>query len=65
MNTNRNYFKTLDIKISKDSVGCYTAEHRFQGTLIDGNFYNSRAECRREAVEVLREIKDHRLALAE
>ncbi len=55
----RNEFKTSDIQISKDSVGCYTATHKFQGVLIDGNFYNDRAECRRDAVKVLSEIKSH------
>ena len=53
-----NEFKTSDIKISTDSVGCMTAEHAHQGILIDGNFYASRKECRQEAVEVLKEIKN-------
>ena len=53
--TKQNYWKTSDIKISKDSAGCYTATHKYAGTLIDGNFYDSRAECRRDAVEELNE----------
>jgi len=53
-----NYWKTSDIKISKDSVGCYTAEHKFAGTLIDGNFYDSRTECRRDAVQELKDRKE-------
>jgi hypothetical protein len=53
-----NYWKTSDIKISKDSVGCYTAEHKYAGTLIDGNFYDSRTECRRDAVQELKEMKE-------
>ena len=53
-----NYWKTSDIKIIKDSVGCYTATHKYAGTLIDGNFYDSRTDCRREAVEELRYRKE-------
>lgn len=53
-----NEFKTSDIKISTDSVGCMTAEHAHQGILIDNNFYASRKECRQEAVKVLKEIKN-------
>jgi uncharacterized protein YegP (UPF0339 family) len=56
--TTTNHWKTSDIKISKDSVGCYTATHKYAGTLIDGNFYNSRAECRRDAVEELKSLKE-------
>jgi hypothetical protein len=55
--TMRNEFKTADIKIHKDSVGCYTVTHKYQGVLIDGNFYNSRTEARRDAVAVLMQIK--------
>jgi hypothetical protein len=54
----KNYFKTADIKIHKDSVGCYYATHKYQGDLIDGNIYNTRAECRKDAVQVLREKKE-------
>lgn len=55
--TTRNMFKTSDIRMWKDSVGCYTATHKYQGTLIDGNFYNDRNECRRDAVTVLQDMK--------
>lgn len=53
-----NKYKTTDIRIHKDSVGSYTATHKFQGILIDDVFYNNRDECRREAVRVLQELKD-------
>lgn len=53
-----NRYRTSDIKIHKDSQGCYECTHRYQGTLIDFNFYDSRAEARRAAVEVLMEMKD-------
>lgn len=56
--TTMNYFKTSDIRISKDSVGCYTATHKYQGVLIDSNFYNDRNDCRRDAVSVLKEMKE-------
>ena len=56
-----NEYKTSDIKICTDSVGCMTAEHEHQGILIDGMFFVSRAECRRAAVEALKEIKVNNL----
>jgi hypothetical protein len=61
----RNVWKTSDIRVTVDSVGFYTAEHKYQGLLIDGTCYdprngNPRTQCRREAVEVLREMKDER-----
>jgi hypothetical protein len=57
-NKMKNYFKTSDIKIWKDSQNCFTATHKFQGHLIDGSFYASRQECRREAVLILKEKKE-------
>ena len=56
-----NEYKTSDIKISTDSVGAMTAEHYYQGILIDSSFFESRAECRREAVQVLKDIKTNNL----
>ena len=53
-----NKFKTSDIKINKDSYGYFTCKHKYQGTLIDGNFYETRIEARKEAVEVLKEKKE-------
>ena len=53
-----NYWKTSDIKLSTDSVGCITAEHKYAGILLDGCDYESRAEARRDAVEVLKEMKE-------
>ena len=52
-----NYYLTKDIKISTDSSGAMTAEHKHQGVLIEHTYYASRAECRRDAVEVLKERK--------
>ena len=56
-----NEYRTSDIKISTDSVGAMTAEHYYQGILIDCTFFESRAECRREAVEALKDIKTNNL----
>ena len=53
-----NRFKTSDIRISTDSTGMMTATHKFQGTLDDGTYHASRAECRRRAVETLKEMKE-------
>jgi len=61
--TKMNYFKTSDISITKDSGGLYTAEHKWQGVLIEYGLYDNgsdrenRKECRRDAVEALKEIK--------
>jgi hypothetical protein len=51
-------FLTKHIKISTDSVGAMSAVHKYQGTLIDSDFFESRSDCRRAAVETLREIKE-------
>ena len=53
-----NRFKTSDIKISTDSSGMMTATHKYQGTLDDGTYWGSRAECRKQAVKTLMEIKE-------
>lgn len=53
-----NMWKTSDIRITTDSVGYLTAEHKWQGTLIESEFYDNRTECRRDAVEILRERKN-------
>jgi hypothetical protein len=53
-----NHWLTSDIKLHVDSVGCYDATHAYQGTLIDSDFYPSRAAARREAVKILREMKE-------
>ncbi len=58
-----NYFKTSDIKISTDSMGNITANHKFQGLLIDSTPFwadtmtEARAMGRRAAVEALNELK--------
>jgi hypothetical protein len=52
-----NFWKTSDIKISTDSTGEMSVEHKYQGTLDDGTYHVSRAECRREAVKTLREMQ--------
>lgn len=53
-----NIYKTKDIKIHTDSQQCRTATHKYHGTLIDGEYYETSADCRRDAVEVLKEIKE-------
>ena len=55
MNEDKKYFKTSDIRISKDSLGFYDASHKFQGRLYDWVPFPSRTEARREAVKLLRE----------
>lgn len=51
-----NYWKTSDIKVRKDTCGFYTAEHKYQGLLIDSHpFFNSHNDCRREAVKILKD----------
>ncbi len=52
-----NYWKTSDIKITKDSIGYFDADHKWAGSLIQTGFYENRNECRRDAVEVLKEMK--------
>lgn len=53
-----NRYKTSDIRIHKDSVGGYEVSHRYQGTLIDWDFFNSRQEARRAGVEILKQMKE-------
>jgi hypothetical protein len=61
-----NLYKTSDIKISSDSMGYITAEHRYQGTLIDCHPFwaSSKAESRkigrRAAVDELKSRKIER-----
>jgi len=57
-NQQTNRYKTSDMKIHKDSQGCYSVDHKFQGTLIDGNYYASRTECRQDAAKALKEMKE-------
>ena len=52
-----NTFKTSDLKISKDSQGMYEASHIYQGYIYDWSYFDSRAEARRAAVEVLKDMK--------
>ena len=54
----RNEFKTSDIKVSRDADGCYSATHKYQGDLVVSMIYDSQMETRREAIEVLKEIKE-------
>ena len=53
-------WKTKDIKIRKDSVGAFIAEHPSAGTLIWHDFYADRNEARRAAVEVLRDKEERK-----
>ena len=57
-NNQTNRYKTSDMKIHKDSQGCYSVDHKFQGTLIDGHYFSSRTECRRAAAGALKEMKE-------
>ena len=54
-----NDYLTSGIKISTDSAGAMTATHTEQGLLIDSSFYASRKECRADAVEVLKDMKEN------
>ena len=56
-----NYWKTSDIKISTDSAGFMTATHKWQGTLIDSGYYESRKQCRADAVDVMKELKNNEI----
>jgi len=56
-----NTYKTSDIRISKDSVGNYTATHLYQGILIDCDYFSNRNEARKAAVEVLKEKEEEEL----
>lgn len=53
----RNEFKTSDISISKDREGFFDASHKYQGDLIVTGYYADRTECRRDAVRILKEMK--------
>jgi hypothetical protein len=53
-----NLWKTSDIKISKDSQGYFTCTHKYQGVLIDFDYFESRTEARRAAVEELKFLKE-------
>jgi hypothetical protein len=53
-----NEFKTSDISITKDREGFFNACHKYQGDLIVTGYYSDRAECRRDAVRILQEMKE-------
>jgi len=53
-----NYWKTADIKISSDSAGYMSAEHKWAGVLIESDIFENRAQCRAEAVLILKEMKE-------
>jgi len=55
----KNKWRTADIKIFKDSAGVFDAEHKYAGYLYEALFFETRAEARRFAVEVLREIESN------
>lgn len=55
-----NYWKTSDIRITKDTPGFFWAEHKFAGQLIESGWYEDRNACRRDAVEILMEKKELR-----
>jgi hypothetical protein len=66
-----NLYKTSDIKISSDSMGAISAEHKYQGRLIDSHMFwaSSQAESRkigrRAAVIELKNIKLEREEMAQ
>lgn len=60
----KNYYLTSDIRLSRDSQGCFSATHKFQGLLIDSNYYDSSKAARQAAVGVLKEKKEESSANA-
>tara|TARA_R110001606_G_C15152338_1_gene625938 strand:+ start:451 stop:651 length:201 start_codon:yes stop_codon:yes gene_type:complete len=58
-----NLYKTSDIKISSDSMGAISADHKYQGRLIDSSMFwassqsESRKIGRRAAVQELKNRK--------
>lgn len=53
-----NYWKTSDIRITTDSVGAFYSTHKYQGDLIECEFYPDRNSCRRASVKCLKEKKE-------
>ena len=53
-----NTWKTSDISIWKDSIGFYYAEHKYQGLLLETEYFPDRNAARREAVVALNEKKN-------
>ena len=53
-----NFWKTSDIKITKDREGFFDATHKHAGDLIVTGNFESRKECRQEAVRNLKELKE-------
>lgn len=53
-----NRYLTSEIKLHKDSQGNYEATHKRQGTLFESEYFDTRTEARREAVRLLKEIKE-------
>jgi hypothetical protein len=51
-------WKTSDIKVSKDREGFFDASHKFQGDLLVSAYCADRAAARREAVAILKEMKE-------
>ena len=52
-----NHWKTSDIKLRKDSLGYYDAEHTHAGLLFETEYYPDRNSARRAAVKALKEKK--------
>ena len=46
-----------DITMTTDSEGFISAEHKYQGDLIIDGEYDTKEECRRDAVNVLKHKK--------
>lgn len=47
-----------DITMTTDSEGFISAEHKYQGDLIIDGYYDSQADCKRDAVNVLKDKKE-------
>ncbi len=66
MNTTSGEWLLSDIEIYGSREESYTAKHKYQGYLIEGEYYASKADCRDDAEQVLKEKKyDVRIGLAD
>jgi hypothetical protein len=53
-----NYWRTADIRVTRDGAGFYNARHKFQGYLYESEIFQDRNEARRGAVEALNDKKN-------
>lgn len=52
-------FKTSDIRLHKDSQGFYEASHKYAGRLFDYEYFDTRQNARRAAVDELKHAKEN------